>query len=147
VITTWRKLPNGVLAPDDQGTVEWVGKLKTGDGVMGEFKRPRNYAFMKKWFALVNYAFEMWEPPEDAPEKNFDRFREEMTMLAGYYQEVPSVKGGTRIQARSISFASMDEDTFADLYDKTILAILKWVLKTYKRSDIDRVMSEVAKFG
>jgi hypothetical protein len=70
-----------------------------------------------------------------------------MTMLAGYYQEVPSVKGGTRIQARSISFASMDEDTFADLYDKTISAILKWVLKTYKRSDIDRVMSEVAKFG
>jgi hypothetical protein len=147
MITTWRKLPNGSLAPDDQGTVEWIAKLRTGDGVMGEFKRPRNYAFLKKWFALVQYAFEMWQPPEDAPEKDFERFRQEITMLAGHYEEVPSIKGGTRLQAKSISFAAMDEDSFGELYEKTVTAILKWVLRSYKRADIDRVMSEVAKFG
>lgn len=143
----WRKLPNGTLAPEDSATVEWVRKIKTGDVVGGEFKRPRNIALHRKWFALINYGFEIWEPPEDAPEKNLDRFRKEITMLAGYAQEVPSIKGGTRWEAQSISFANMDEDTFCKLYDATIAALCKWVLRNYTKDDVHRVMEEIGRFG
>jgi len=146
MLTTWRKLPQGALMPDDQGTVEWLARIKTGDGLFGEFKRPRNYNLHKKWFALVQYGFECWEPPQDAPEKNFERFRKEITMLAGYAVEVPSIKGGSRWEAQSISFAKMDQETFDHLYDKTISALLKFVMKNYTRADIDRVMAEIARF-
>lgn len=145
--TYWRKLLNGTLAPEDAATIEWLSKIKAGDVVGGEFKRARNYKFHCKWFSLVQFAYDCWEPPEDAPEKNFERFRKEVTMLAGYYVEVPSIRGGTRYEAQSISFASMDEETFTKLYDATVSALLKWVLKNYTRADVDRVMSELARWA
>ena len=147
MIGVFKKLLNGTLAPDDQQAVEWLAKIKVGDCVTGEFKRPRNIAFHRKWFSLVQFAYDSWEPAQDAPEKNFERFRKEVTMLAGYYVEVPSIRGGTRYEAQSISFASMDEETFTKLYDATVNALLKWVLKNYTRNDVDRVMSELARWA
>ena len=147
MLTTWKKLPNGTLMPDDKGTVEWLAKIKTGDGVFGDFKRPRNYQLHKKWFVLVNYAFEMWEPGEGMPEKNFERFRQDMTILAGYFDHVPRIDGTIDIVAQSISFAKMTQDTFDALYFATVDAVLKWVLRTYTREDLDHVMKEIARFG
>lgn len=144
--TYWRKLPNGTLAPEDDSTIEWLSKIKAGDVLGGEFKLARNYKFHCKWFTLVQFAFDNWEPAE-GPEKNFERFRKEVTMLAGYYIEVPSIRGGVRYEAQSISFSKMDEETFTSLYDATVNALLKWVLKTYAKGDVDRVMSELARWA
>ena len=143
----WRKLPNGSLAPEDDAAREFVARVKIGDVVGGEFTRPRNYAFHKKWFSLLSYAFDTWEPAQGSPEKNFDRFRKEITMLAGYAHEVPSLRGGTRWEADSISFGAMDEDTFSELYEKTLAVLMKWVLKNYTRQDVDRVLANIAEYA
>jgi hypothetical protein len=68
-------------------------------------------------------------------------------MLAGYAHEVPSLRGGTRWEADSISFANMDEDTFGVLYEKTLAVLMKWVLKNYTRQDVDRVLSNIAEYA
>ena len=37
-------------------------KFKLGDVLVAEFKRVRNPAFHRRFFALLNLGFEYWEP-------------------------------------------------------------------------------------
>jgi len=145
--THWRKQPNGTLAPEDAGTLEWLKKIKIGDVVGAEFRRTRNYRFHCKFFSLLQYAFDVWEPGEGLPEKNFKRFRKDMTIAAGYYTLVPNIRGELRAEADSISFGSMDADTFEELYEAVVKALLKWVLKNYTREDVDRVMQNIMEYA
>ena len=141
-----RKLANGTLAPDDAASTDCLRKVKVGDVVSGDFTRPRNYQWFRKWWALLQYAFDTWEPPV-GPEKNFERFRKDITILAGYYDVVPRVRGEPKAEAKSISFASMEQDDFEGLYEATITTLIKFVLKNYTREDIDRVMANITEFA
>ncbi|MCK5603540.1 DUF1367 family protein [Candidatus Pacearchaeota archaeon] len=125
--------------------------IKNGEVVSAEIKRPRNYRFLKKYFTLMNYAFGVWEP--DCLEyngkpvgKSFERFREDITILSGYYTLTENIKGEVRAEAKSISFGKMDDDEFACLYSKTIGVLLKHVLKNYTREDIDNVIDNIIGF-
>jgi len=140
------------LAPADQTTADYLSKVKLGSILHGSFVKARNPAFMRKYFALLNTTYEMWEPGEvtskhGAPEKNFDRFREDLTIMAGYYKVVVRVDGSTRIEAKSISFAKMSEDEFEALYQNTITVILKHILTKYTREDVDDMVQRVLNFG
>jgi len=122
------------LAPSDPPSREWFEKIKFGEVVKGEFKRVRNYKFHKKYFALLSLAFDNWEPGEidskfGKPEKNFDRFRADLTILAGFYDVTVRLDGSTRIEPKSISFAAMDNDEFDRLYNATIDVLIKHVYK------------------
>lgn len=125
--------------------------IKNGEIVSAEIKRPRNYEFHKKFFALLNYAYECWEPGDIEYKgklvgKNFDRFRKDITILAGYYEVVTNIKGEAKAEPKSISFGSMSEDEFAELYSKTVDVIIKHILKNYTREDIDHVIENIIGF-
>ena len=148
------KLPSGALAPADEASRQAVGKFKIGQPVRLKATRQRNYQFHKKWWALVGFAFEHWQPAslQDpkfegvAPEKNLDRFRKDITILAGFYEASYRVDGSVRIEAKSISFASMDEDEFDRLYNATISAVLKHILTHYERQELEDVVLELLRF-
>ena len=125
--------------------------IKQGEIVSAEIKRPRNYRFHKKYFALLNYAFGVWEPGcleyKGKPVgKSFDRFREDITILAGYYTLTENIKGEVRAEADSISFGKMEDDEFASLYSKTIDVLLKHIFKNYTREDVDKVVDNIIGF-
>jgi len=110
--------------------VEWDKKNKIGDDVKAPWKRRRQLWRHKKYFALLNIAFENWEPGEinskyGKPEKNFDRFRKDIAILCGFYSVVVRLDGSSRVEADSISFAKMDEQAFRDLYSKTVDLLIK----------------------
>lgn len=143
---TLEKRP-GCFVPATLQDEQKLDRIKIGDCITVPFKAKRNGQFHKKFFALLEYAFSIWEPEEGLPEKNFERFRKDITILAGYYHEVPRIDGTTRVTAKSISFAKMDEDEFSLLYESTITTLLKFVLKNYTRDDINRVLNNVAEFA
>ncbi len=152
----FRKMPGGILAPDDDATAEWLQtKVKTGSAVSGEFVQPRNYEFHKRYFALLNFAFESWEPSlgehNGMPvQKNFERFRKDITIACGFYDVVSNIKGEVRAEAKSISFASMKEDEFQKLYQSTItLLIGKYqVLTGYKDwQEVDEIINQLLRFA
>lgn len=125
--------------------------IKNGEIVSAEIKRPRNYKFHKKYFALINYAYSIWTPEEKqfngiAAEKSLDRFRKDIMILAGYYEIVINVKNDVRFIAKSISFGSMEEDDFEKLYSKTIDVLLKHVFDNYTRKDVDEVVMNLIGF-
>lgn len=124
------------FTPDTEEDHEAAKRFRLGHVVKAEVTSPRNLSFFRKWFALVKVAFEMWEETgvrqvhkgvEVLP--NFDRFRKDVTILAGFHHPVLNVNEELRLEADSISFGSMDEDTFEKLYNATLTAIVQRVMK------------------
>lgn len=148
------KTPQGALIPADSQTAERLGKVKTGQGIRLKGTRMRNYQFHKKWWALVEFAFDHWEPAalDDprwkgvTPEKSLDRFRKDLTILAGHYEASYRLDGSVRIEAKSVSFARMDQEEFERLYSDTINAVLKHVLTNYDRDKLDAVVEQLLRF-
>ena len=125
-----KKMPGGTLVPDDDASAEWLQKVKSGAVVSAEVARPRNYLFHKRYFALLNLGFDAWQPltPEHngmPVVKNFERFRKDVAIASGFYELTVNLRGETRAEAKSISFASMSEEEFEKLYQKTITLFLK----------------------
>ncbi len=108
-------------------------KIKAGEVVKLKLTRPRNYLFHKKFFALLNFAYDYWEPKSSFNKwgveatKDFDRFRKDVIVLAGLYDCTYRLNGDTRFEARSISFGSMSEDEFEKLYSACVDVILHYV--------------------
>jgi len=152
------KQPNGTLMPAYDSDRELMSKIKIGAPVKLKLTRARNYKFHRKYFALVNFAFDYWEPTkiEDAeskwlrhvtPEKNLDRFRADLTILAGHHNAFFRVDGSTRIEAKSISFGSMSEDEFEKLYSATIDVILKHICTEFTGKMLDEVVDQALAFA
>ena len=118
---------NGGIFPADRVNAELFDEISNGEYQI-ELTRPRNIKFHRKYFALLNYLFDLFSPAIDVdanykfgtPEKNFDTFRRDMAIVCGYHDAVINLKGEYRIIAKSISFASMDDIEFERLYSRTI---------------------------
>ena len=150
------KTPNNLLMPASYHDQELLKKIKVGQTVKLKYTQVRNYAFHKKYFALLNLAFDYWEPIVNVkecrkafavnPEKNFDRFRKDIIILAGFYEASYRLNGEVRLEAKSISFHSMSEDEFEELYTKTIDVIIKHVLKNYTDEMLRSVLDQIEAF-
>lgn len=145
------KVAGGVLAPIDPQAAEFIAKLKTGAAVRATVKQQRNPRFHRKFMALLNLAFDAWEPAEATYKgqvvgKNFDQFRRDVTILSGHYEMAVNLKGETRLTAKSISFANMDEIEFGDLYNAACNVILQRILTNYTRDDLDAVIDRLMGF-
>ena len=131
-----------LVAADDH-THEYMKKLSLTDVLLGDFAKPRNVAFHRKYFALLNTAYEMWDAPHQAVhngktyevEKSMGEFRKWIIVMAGHHDPVVYPSGQLKFVPRSISFAKMTEDEFTSLYSDTINAIIKHVLPDDKPHD------------
>lgn len=146
------KTPAGFV-PFDAESKDWAQKIKSGEVINAEFKKVRNYQFLKKYFALLTVGFENWEPGiidsrHGVPEKNFDQYREDVTILAGYYYATIRLDGTTRVRAKSISFAYMEEEEFSKLYNATINVLLKYVYKsTITGAELENIVNAYMSFA
>ena len=125
----------GGFVPDTEEDHEKLKRFKMGDVCKAEVVNPRNYKFFRKWWALVKVGYELWE--ETCPRHkhrgqdvmpNFERFRRDVTVLAGFAKPVVNVRGELRLEAESIAFANMGEERFEELYQQTINVLLTKVL-------------------
>lgn len=130
-----RKTISG-LVPDREEDAEALKRFKLGDVVKADVVYPRNLRFFRKWFALVKVAFGLWEETGIRAEykgqeilPNFDKFRKDVTILAGYAHPVLNVNGELRLEADSIAFGNMSEETFEKLYAATLTAIVHRIMK------------------
>lgn len=98
---------------------EKAKKLKAGVQFECTVIKKRNYEFHKKYFALLNMLFENQEVYN-----NIDHLRKDLTVEAGFYEVRYNIKGEEIKEAKSVSFGSMKEEEFSDLYSKTLDAIV-----------------------
>jgi hypothetical protein len=126
--------PSRLLAPADDEARETMRKWKIGALVRLEAAQMRNGPFFRKWWALVQLGFDYWaetcKPMEYKGRPvlpNFDRFRKDVTIMAGFYEPTWNIKGEMRVDAESLKWSSMSEERFTKLYDATITTLLRMV--------------------
>lgn len=145
---------DGSFVPSDPQTQELADKVRVGRVIHGKFSQMRNPRFHRKFFALLNFAFDLWEPGEidskyGQPEKNFERFREDVTILAGFYHVSIRLDGSTRIEADSISFANMDQERFESVYNGVLNVLLKRIpsMMVMDADEVNNVVDQIIGFG
>lgn len=147
------KKVNGALYPDDTESAELLFNMKQGHVIKAKISSPRNYEFHKKYFALLDHAYESWEPeiPEKYQgmniEKNRETFRKNIQILAGYGDPVINLRNEVKYESKSISFGKMEAEDFEKLYNSVLNMILKHVLTKYTKDDLERVVEEILRFG
>jgi len=130
---------------------KWWKRQEVGVEGVYSFMVPVNAKFRKKWWALVKFSFDHWEPIDTYKgipvERDFERFRHQITILAGHYKVVASLTGeGVSKEAKSIAWAKMTEEQFEKFYQQTWNAIFNHVLSGYSKEDKERVMHELSMF-
>ena len=111
------------LKPAWDSDYEIYSKIPLNEVFEIEYRKPRNYNFHKKYFALIKLAFE-----NQTDYRNLNDLRRDISIVAGYYDEVVNkVTGEVYKMPKSISFAQMDEIEFSELYERTKDVICKWL--------------------
>ncbi|WP_336981792.1 MULTISPECIES: DUF1367 family protein [unclassified Cedecea] len=78
----------GILIPATPETSEILqSKIRLGDVLVAEFKKVRNPAFHRRFFALLNLGFEYWEPTGGAISSN------ERRLVTGYARYLAAYGG------------------------------------------------------
>lgn len=129
------KYPGGVLHPATDIEAERMNRFKTGEMYEIDIKNSRNAAFHRKVFAFFTFCFEHWQDDRQfvSYEAQFNRFREELTITAGYYDKVFNFQGELRLKAKSLSYGQMSQEEFEQLY----IALVNAASKTIFKADID----------
>lgn len=140
----------GELLPADEFSQSSIELLKPGI-YQCQLARPRNIQFHRKFFALLRLGFAMYNAPNlwvngMRVQKNFDKFREDVTILAGYYIYVFDIKGKASIMAKSISFANMDDVEFQALYSSLINVLLENVCVRCSKEDLNNAVENILRF-
>lgn len=139
------------LSPSGEEAAELMQKLRMGETVLVDVKRPRNVQYHRRFFAMLGYAYEHWEPEPVEYKglkvgKNLEVFRSWCIARAGYYELSVTPDGKVRAEPQSMSFANLDQLGFEKLYNDVANVILKYVLVNYKKADLDDVIDKLVRF-
>lgn len=120
-ITVVKNLGN--LKPAYDSDYESFKNIPNNEPFEIEYKKKRNIKFHKKFFALINLCYsnqDLYTNSED--------LRKDLLILSGYYvYKVNYITGEEKREAKSISFSSMDEIEFTEIYEKVRFTICKWL--------------------
>lgn len=111
--------------PADQDAVDKAKKVKLNETVQAKYINQRNYQFHKKYFALINIAWQNLPEKFDGYFGTSDDLRKELTKLAGFYNERKDFRGNTIKEPESIAYDNMCPERFEKLYEATLDLVAK----------------------
>lgn len=135
------KCPGGTFVPAVEMEATALQKFRNGEQYEVEIKRSRNPAFHRKVFAFFNFCFQHWSADKTDwqhfdERKQFDTFRRNLTVLAGYKDVTYTLDGRLRVEAQSLSFGNMEQDEFEQCYQALISAAIKHIFHDTKDESV-----------
>lgn len=124
-----RKLYN-TFVPCDIAQMEVFETLPMNGEYRATLTQPRNPLFHRKAFALAKIGFDAWEPPAERQYKgrpilkNFESFRDELTIRAGFFDPVWKANGELRLVPHSWSWGAADQEKFERMYSAFVDVLL-----------------------
>ena len=138
----------------DEEQHEALRRIKPGSVVKCSISEMRNGKFFRKWWSLAKMAFEMssdrMQPREHKGKQvlpSFNSFRKDLTILVGYYDVVYKYDGTMRLEAQSLKWSEMNEETFEALYSATIDAILQKILVGMNERELRRAVDQTLSYA
>lgn len=116
------KKEDGSFIPAYPSDEEEANKIKVGEEVT--VRRSRNPEFHRKVFSLIKLGFANQDVFD-----NFDIYRQVLTMKAGYVTWVKGKDNKEHPLPKSLSFDSMSQTEFEDLF-RAVLEVISKELKT-----------------
>ncbi len=139
------KLAGGALLPVNDDEADKLTKFKTGEQYTIEIKQARNPKFHRKVFCFFNFCFQYWDGATNHPYLNrqaqFDMFRRQLTVLAGYKEVSYKLDGSLRVEAKSLSFGSMSQTEFEQCYHSLIQASMTHLFKSDDQATLNQLYS------
>lgn len=146
--------PSGSLVPAWPSEAEKLASLPKGETFRADIIRPRNLKFHRKAFALFKLAFDLWSETLPALEfhgrevrPEFERFRKDLVIMAGFFRPVFNAKQEMRLEAESLSFAGMTEERFEAVYSEVLDVVLQKILPHMEKSEIEAAVDRVMAFA
>lgn len=118
----------GMVSPAEQGILNRFVRYLSRLGATSVLNQAKD-EFLEQ---LASRRVERYGPQA---EKSFEVMRKWLTVEAGYYTIVMLPDGGMSKEAKSISFAKMDQAEFADLYRAVFGVCWRYVLNKPFRSE------------
>lgn len=133
MIIEMTKTPDGFVMADEM-FLPALQKLQTGGMYEVEVKRTRNPQFHKKVFKFFKFCFDHWAADKTEwqyfdERTQFDVFRKNLTVLAGFKDVSYTIDGRVRVEAKSLAFANMTQDEFERCYQALITAAIQHIFQ------------------
>lgn len=139
----------GILRPYDRADAEQLGKMREGEVYRVKVSMPRNIKFHKKFFTLLALVFD--NLPDEIPAKMpdgqpvviraVDDLLWHIKMQVGHYEQKVTLGGRVTYEAKSISFAAMDEAEFSEFYNSAVDVILKYFLPETNAEELEEMIA------
>ena len=132
--------PRG-LVPFGDDDYDQKKKLKIGETYNVDVKVARNIDFHRKYFALISYAWEFLNEKEVERFRDKDNFRKYIEIAAGHCEVIfhPRLQEFVEIP-KSISFGSMDNTAFSDLYKRVKDVIFSIIGGRVSEKEFERLL-------
>lgn len=138
---TFIKLHGGILSPINETETERLKRFKNGGAYEVDITLTRSPHFHRKVFAFFQFCFDHWsaehagyECSDEHTQK--EEFRKNLTILAGFYDVVTTIRGETKVRAKSLAYANMDDEEFSRCYSSLINAAIKHVFSGTKDKEV-----------
>lgn len=141
------KKPDGFVVGDEM-YLPTLQKFKNGEMYKVEVKRFRNPAFHRKVFAFFKFCFDHWAAEKTKLQyvdevTQFDTFRKDLTVLAGFSVAIYTINGGVRLEPKSLAFGNMEQDEFERCYSALINAAMRTI---FKDCDDEQTLAQLYSF-
>ena len=137
-----QKAEPGVLIAADQPSYEALRKWPMGQGIKATVNRVRNIKFHRKFFGLLSVIASYSDVYD-----NTDKALVAVKLAAGHVDWIAHPDGKALVPVpKSISFASLDEDSFSKFYSNAIDAVLKHILPQMDEQSLNAAVNDVLSF-
>jgi hypothetical protein len=126
------------LGAADSLSAEALDSIKKGEFVTTSIRRPRNLRHHKKLFALLNAVF-----PHQNQYATTQDLLSALKIAIGYFEQGKTVDGLPFVIPKSISFASLDQNGFEAVYERTVDVILTRILPNVNRDELTDQVNEI----
>ena len=132
--------PRG-LVPYGDDDYDQKRKLKIGECYTVDVKVARNIDFHRKYFAMISYSWEFLNERELERFKTKENFRKYLEIAAGHCEIIyhPKLQEFVEIP-KSISFGSMDNTSFNDLYKRVKEVVFSIIGSRVSEAEFERLL-------
>lgn len=116
------------LKPADDIALDAIRKVKHGEVVLVDIKRPRNLRHHRLYFALVTLVWENLPEETAMLYKSPDELHDAIKVMTGLVREVRLPDGRSYIAPGSIAFDKMDQAAFEAFFDGVCEIVSKYFL-------------------
>lgn len=132
-----------------------LADVSAGEVIKVKYSLARNPKFHRKMFALFKFVIDALPDPEPVkvhgvmvtPKLDFDTARKFLTVKAGFYDVIMLPDGTCRLQAKSLSYASMDNEEFARVYSAIIDVALQFLPYAMTGEELNKSVNNLMGFA